>query len=135
MIRHSLILFTALSLGFAPAPVFRPKPETKPDHWKMLLGRWEGGPLNKGYTVDISDGRMIYNGTIIYTLTPQPCGEAGHLRHQGDRGSDRGFHVHRDLQTGRRHPDALLQRGESKQAHRLRERHQRSLQAQEVTRK
>ena len=70
MIRHSLILIAALSLGFAPAPVYRPKPETKPDDMKLLLGSWESVPPNGG--VEISSGRIIYNRSNIYTLTLDP---------------------------------------------------------------
>ncbi len=91
MIRHSLILFTTLSLGFAPAPVYRPKPETKPDHWKMLVGRWVGDTPNKGYTVDISDGRMVYNGTIIYTLTLDPVARPATYDIKGTAGTTATF--------------------------------------------
>ena len=72
MIRHSLILVAALSLGFAPAPVYRPKPETTPDHWKILRGTWERDPPKKGHTVEILPGRMIYNQTHAYALTLDP---------------------------------------------------------------
>lgn len=72
MIRRSLILVAALSLGFAPAPVYRPKPETMPDHWKILVGTWESDPPVKGDTVEISPGRMTYNQTRAYALTLNP---------------------------------------------------------------
>ena len=72
MIRHSLILIVTLSLGFAPAPIYRPKPEAKLDDMKLLVGIWVSVPSTKGYTLDISPGRMVYNGTNIYALTLDP---------------------------------------------------------------
>ena len=90
MIRHSLILVAAVSLGFAPAPVYRPKPETKQDDMQRMVGVWESVPATKGYTMDIWSGRMVYNGTNSYALTLDPSARPPAFDISGNPGAAQG---------------------------------------------
>ena len=90
MIRHSLILVTALSLGFAPAPVYRPKPETKQGDMQRMVGVWESVPATKGDTMDISPGRMDIKGTHSYALTLDPSARPPAFDLSGNPGAAQG---------------------------------------------